>query len=176
VTDGTHPAARRHQRVAAYAVLTRPGGDDLSGPTAELLLTRISALGHHPGAWTLPGGGVDHGEAPRGAVIRELMEETGLRVVPGRLLDVHDSHFTGRAPDGVIEDYHGIHLIFAAELATGPGSTSPSVLELDGTTDAVGWVSVAEIEAGEVEVLDVVRFAIDSCQRQRPAADRWSFR
>jgi 8-oxo-dGTP diphosphatase len=142
---------RRHQRVAAYAVLTRSGDDG----TVELLLTRISARGHHVGVWTLPGGGVDHGEPPRNAVRRELLEETGLAIVVGDLLDVHDSHFTGRAPDGVTEDYHGIHLIFAAEL--GPDASEPVVVEADGTTDAVTWIPVADIEAGQIEVLDVVR-------------------
>lgn len=126
---------RRHQRIAAYAVLTRSGR---GGGSPELLLTRISGRGHHAGAWTLPGGGVDHGESPRDAAVRELMEETALVVVVGDLLDVHDSHFTGRAPDGVIEDYHGIHLIFAADLE--PGAGQPTVVETDGTTDAVAWI------------------------------------
>ena len=166
----TDDRPRRHQRVAVYAVLTRPGGDDLSGPAVELLLTRISALGHHPGAWTLPGGGVDHGEAPRDAVVRELMEETGLRVVPGRLLDVHDSHFTGRAPDGVVEDYHGIHLIFDAEILGDAEVAAPAVVEADGTTDAVAWIPVADIETGRIEVLGVVRFVTEPWARLAPRA------
>jgi len=31
------------------------------------------------GSWTLPGGRIHQGEAPRAAVVRELREETGLR-------------------------------------------------------------------------------------------------
>ena len=41
---------------------------------------RISARGFHTGSWTLPGGGVDHGEAPRTAVVREVREECGVDV------------------------------------------------------------------------------------------------
>jgi 8-oxo-dGTP diphosphatase len=145
---------RRHQRVAAYAVLTRAAADG----SVELLLTRISARGHHPGAWTLPGGGVDHGESPRAAVVRELAEETGLAIVAGDLLDVHDSHFTGRAPDGVTEDYHGIHLIFAARFVD-PGQR-PAVVEVEGTTDEVAWIPVAELHAGGVQTLEVVQFVL----------------
>lgn len=145
----------RRQRVAAYGVLSRTTDDG----SAELLLTRISSRGHDPGAWTLPGGGVDHGEPPRDAVRRELAEETGLSVVVGELLDVHDSHFTGRAPNGVIEDFHGIHLVFAAELA--PGAGQPRVVEADGTTDAVAWILVADVTAGRIDVLDLVRFVTE---------------
>jgi len=131
--SGDHPL-RRHQRVAAYAALTRVAADG----TVELLLTRISARGHHSGAWTLPGGGVDHGEPPRAAVVRELAEETGLAVVVGDLLDVHDSHFTGRAPDGVTEDYHGIHLVFDASLLEDGAEVPPSRGSLSPTSSPAG--------------------------------------
>jgi len=149
--DPVHaPDLRRHQRLAAYAVLRREPD--------EILLTRISPRGHHPGAWTLPGGGVAHGEDPRAALVREVCEETGLVVRAGVLLDVHSSHFVGRAPDGVVEDYHGVHLILSAEL--GDPSVQPGVVEVGGTTDAVAWVPVQRVDAGEVEVLDVVRAAL----------------
>ena len=56
----------------------------------------------------------------------------------GDLLDVHDLHFAGTAPSGRHEDFHGIHLIFAATVAA---DAEPRVVEVDGTTDAVAWVS-----------------------------------
>lgn len=140
MSDVAHP----RQRVAAYARIIR---DD------TLLLTRISANGHHTGHWSLPGGGIDHGEHPRDAVVREVYEETGLRARVGRLLDVHDTHFTGVAPSGRTEDYHGIHLVFAAAVDDAPAY----VTEADGTTDAVAWVPLDRLEAQPV--LELVRFA-----------------
>jgi 8-oxo-dGTP diphosphatase len=44
--------------------------------------------GHEPGAgrWSLPGGRVEPGETDAEALVREMREETGLVVRPGRLL------------------------------------------------------------------------------------------
>ena len=90
-------ATARMQRVAAKVVVRRGG---------SVLLTRNSARGPRPGTWTLPGGGVDHGEAPADAAVREVAEETGLVATLDRLLGVHDEHFTGTAPHGREEDFH----------------------------------------------------------------------
>jgi len=138
----------RQQRIAAYALVRREGA---------VLLTRISPLGHHRGAWTLPGGGVDHGERPAAALAREVAEECGVECTVGHLLDVHDVHFTGMAPSGQLEDYHGVHLIFAAVVSA---DAEPHVVETDGTTDAVAWVPIAEIEAEGVPVLELVTHAL----------------
>ncbi|CAB4916437.1 unannotated protein [freshwater metagenome] len=137
----------RLQRVAAYAVVLRG---------RDVLLTRLSGRAAHPGMWTLPGGGVDHGERPAAALAREVEEECGLACEVGDLLGVHDTHFSGHAPSGRIEDYHGIHLLFAATVGDG----EPRVVEVDGTTDEVAWVDRADVESGRVPVLDVVTHAL----------------
>jgi 8-oxo-dGTP diphosphatase len=140
------PAER--QRLAAYALARR---DD------AVLLTRHSALGPRPGTWTLPGGGLDHGEPPAIAVAREVLEETGLVATVGRLLGAHDEHFTGTAPHGREEDFHGIHLVYAAEVAGGV----PQVQDLEGTTDAVAWVPLADLTSGTVPVSTLVTAALE---------------
>jgi len=131
------PAPRR-QRVAAYAVLSRGGADG-----EELLLTRLAPHISFKG-WTLPGGGVDHGEHPRDAVRREILEETGLHAEPVRILDVYSTHFTGARPDGLVEDYHGIGLIFSAEVQPESLGVEPHVLDVGGSTDLARWVPVTE--------------------------------
>jgi ADP-ribose pyrophosphatase YjhB (NUDIX family) len=148
----------RLQRVAAYAVVLRGGEDD-----RQVLLTRLSARAAHPGLWTLPGGGIDHGEHPSVALAREVEEECGLACEVGALVGVHDTHFSGNAPSGRLEDYHGVHLLYAATVGDG----EPSVREVDGTTDAAAWVPVADIRAGRVEVLDLVTYALGSTQAHR---------
>ncbi len=142
-------APPQRQRVAAYALLTRDG---------EILLTRMSDRTRIPGRWTLPGGGVEHGEDPRDALRREVYEETGLHVVPGRSRDVHASHFVGARADGLVEDYHGIHLIFDADIEPGSQDAEPRVVEVGGSTELAAWVPVEEAE--RLDLLSAARHAL----------------
>ncbi len=50
-----------------------------------LLLVRLQAPTRPDPFWSVPGGGVQHGESLETAVIRELYEETGLEVAVNRL-------------------------------------------------------------------------------------------
>ncbi len=143
-------APPRRQRVAAYALLTRDG---------DVLLTRMSARTRIEGRWTLPGGGIDHGEDPRDALRREVYEETGLTAEPGRVLDVHATHFTGARADGLVEDYHGIHLIFEAELDAASRTATPHVVEVDGSTEHVEWMPLDR--ARNLDLLSAARHALD---------------
>jgi 8-oxo-dGTP pyrophosphatase MutT (NUDIX family) len=147
--DPNGAAPPRRQRVAAYALLRRGH---------EVLLTRMSGRTRIPGRWTLPGGGIDHGEEPRAALVREVYEETGLHVEPGILADVHSTHFTGARADGLVEDYHGIHLIFRATIAPGSHDVEPHVVEADGSTDLAAWVDVDEALA--LDLLSAARHAL----------------
>ena len=94
---------------------------------------------------------------PRDAVTREVREECGIDCEVGDLLDVHDIHFEGTAPSGRFEDFHGVHLVFRGNV---PDRAEPRVVETDGTTDAVAWVPVADVESGAVRVLGVVTAAL----------------
>ena len=74
-------------------------------------------------------------------------------------MTVHDDHFSGTAPSGRYEDFHAVALVF--EVAV-PADAEPVLGEVDGTTDAVAWVPLAEIESGARPVLPVVRESLGS--------------
>jgi 8-oxo-dGTP diphosphatase len=48
----------------------------------------------HSSKYSLPGGGIEIGESPKEALIREFEEETGILIKPGKVLDVGNSLFT----------------------------------------------------------------------------------
>jgi 8-oxo-dGTP diphosphatase len=97
----------RVQRVSTYGIAR--DGDCV-------LMVRIADLGGGDnGTWMLPGGGLDHGEAPEDAVVREFAEETGYRVTVDRLLEVGSDH--RMLANGT--DFHGIYVIYAVTVLGG---------------------------------------------------------
>ena len=120
------------QRVAAYAVVLSARG---------LLATEFSALTAVPGRWGMPGGGIDAGEEPADAVLREVAEETDQLVVLEELVWVQTSHWVGRSPRGTIEDFQAVRLVYRASC---PEPREPRVLDVGGTTASARWVPLAE--------------------------------
>ena len=53
----------------------------------RVLLTRRRAGTHLAGLWEFPGGKVEAGESDEAALVRELLEEIGVRVRVGRLFE-----------------------------------------------------------------------------------------
>ena len=150
----------RKQRVGAYALIRRDS-PSVDGE-GDVLLVQFSERGFHTGSWSLPGGGVEHGESPRPALEREVREECGVACAVGKLVAVHDEAFSGTAPSGRFEDYHAVLLVFSASVDP---DAVPRVAEVGGTTEAAAWVPVADVKAGTLPVLDVVRRALESAGR-----------
>jgi len=122
------------QRVAAYG---------LAVVGAEVLLTRLSSITSAPGSWTLPGGGIDPGEHPRDAVLRELYEETGLAGEVTHLLGV-DSQTSSRAvADDVVERYQAIRIVYRLHVDR---DQPLRLIDVGGSTDEARWISLAQAD------------------------------
>ena len=136
--------ARGRTRLGAYGICHDEAG--------RILLARLSVLEVDVGAWTLPGGGVDFGEHPDSAVVRELNEETGL---DGEIEDVAGifSHvYSGSAFAGG-GDLHFIGIVYRMRIVGGELRD-----EIDGTTDTSAWFGPADLTG--IRLVELAQFAV----------------
>lgn len=134
-------------RVAAYTVV-RDEHD-------RVLLCHIHPSVGVGDIWTLPGGGLDFGEPPAQAALRELEEETGFRGEIERLLDVDDRLFT--SADGR-ERMHAIRIVYAVRVVGGSLRD-----EADGSTDTCRWIEpdrAVRLRLGELARRAISRLAV----------------
>ena len=89
------------------------------------------------GEWSVPGGVLELGEELREGVRREVLEETGLQVEPGEVLDVFDSIF--RDGQGRTQ-YHYVLIDYLCHCIAEDARAGSDVSE-------VRWVSQDELAA-----------------------------
>lgn len=119
-------------RPAAYTLITR--GD-------SLLMCRLCPEEAAAGWWTLPGGGLDFGEAPESGAIRETLEETGLVVTLGELVEIQSEVFAFTE-----RDMHAIRFIYRADSCQGELRH-----ELEGSTDRCAFIPFAALNPEYVD-------------------------
>src|SRR5207247_8579181 len=118
------PPARAPVR---WPMVSRPGVSAIILTTEGLLLQR-RADNH---LWGLPGGAVEPGESVRAAVVREVREETGLEVVPGRLIGVYsapENYQIVNYPDGNV--IHYVSISFECRIVGGELTSGGEALEI----------------------------------------------
>lgn len=129
-------------RVAAYAVVTDDDG--------RLLLARW--VDGRRVAWTMPGGGLEPGEAPEDAVRRELREETGYSVKVGELLGIHSRVIpAGRRVQKADAPLHTLRIVYRASVTGGRLR-----FEIDGSTDRAEWFPLERVSGLQrVRLVDI---------------------
>lgn len=105
------------------------------------------------GRWSIPGGMLELGEKLREGTAREALEETGLIVEVGDVLDVFDAIYTD--PTGLTQ-YHYVLIDFLCHPVGGELRAASDVSE-------VRWISEAELDSlGMTEnTLKVIRKGFD---------------
>jgi 8-oxo-dGTP diphosphatase len=146
------PAGRT--RVGAYALCV--------DEDERILLARLSIEEVDVGAWTLPGGGLDFGEHPDAAVIRELEEETGLRGEIEEIAGVF-SHVYPKSRAAQGRDLHFLGILYHVRIVGGELRD-----EVDGSTDTAAWLTRAEL--AERRLVEIARYGVDLAFARRSAA------
>lgn len=138
--------APRRTRLAAYAVALTNG---------SILLARIAAGHQGEGKWTLPGGGVEWGEHPEDALIREVYEETGFSVTRYSLLGINSRVFNASR---LHSDLHAVRLLYDV-----PFEGDPTVTEIGGSVDDASWVPLDTIAS--MKTVELVRIGLEMKRR-----------
>lgn len=144
----------RELRVAAYAVCVRH---------EEMLLARwVGRDGSKK--WTLPGGGMEHGEDPVDTVVREVEEETGYTAEMTALLGLDSVRRRYPRKLGAFADFQGLRIVYEGRVTGGELRH-----ETNGSTDMAAWHPLAAVTGLErVELVDIGL----ELWRSRPAVGR----
>lgn len=140
-------------RPAAYTLITH--GD-------SLLMCRLCPPEQWTGWWTLPGGGLDFGEPPEAGAVRETLEETGLEIELGELVEVQSELFD--FPD---KDMHAIRFIYRVIRWSGELRN-----EVDGSTDTCAFIPFEALdpeyrhgEFDEIRMVELARRGLELARR-----------
>lgn len=126
--DNNHSelSAKCHDVGVAVGIIIAKNGE-------VLMMQRTGSTG--TGTWAIPGGGIEFGETPEEAAVRETREETGLKV--------NDLEFVGYTND-VHEErpLHYVTLRFFTNNIVG----TPTITEPEKCT-GMGWFSITNLPA-----------------------------
>lgn len=160
--------ARAQKRAAVALTIVDEGmGADLSGienpglwsdRPAILLTKRAVGLRKHAGQWALPGGGIDAGESPEEAALRELQEEVGL--------DLPLESIVGKLDDFVT--HSGFCITPVVVWAGATAGFTPSEAEVASTHR----IPVTEFMRPDAPLLDAIEGSLHPVLRM-PVGNKW---
>lgn len=141
-------------RVGAYCVIV---DDD-----RRLLMSRWIE-GPAP-LWSMPGGGLEEGEDPADAAVREVYEETGYEVALGELLGIDSLVVPGERRLKPGDTLHALRIIFTASVTGGQLRH-----EVGGSSDRAAWIPLDEL--ADLPQVGLVKIAVEMAGLDRRAPD-----
>jgi 8-oxo-dGTP diphosphatase len=135
---------QKRTRLGSYSLCLDDAG--------RILLARLSPLEVFVGSWTMPGGGVDFGEHPDAAAIRELEEETGLKGEIEQVAGIFSHVYTKSRFSGG-DDLHFLGIVYRMRIVGGDLRD-----EVDGSTDTCAWLSPAELRS--LPLVELAQFGV----------------
>lgn len=132
----------RETRTGAYGICITNG----------TILVIHKAKGPYKGRYDLPGGGVEFGESPAEAVVREFLEETGTTVVVKEIVGAFSrvSKFVSDTGTQMVELHHMGFLYMVTQIEPGsPVKTDPDGLDSLGAV----WLPLADVSPAMISPL-----------------------
>ncbi|SJM63120.1 NUDIX hydrolase [Gulosibacter sp. 10] len=133
-------------RVGAYGVIVQD---------RKILLAHWNA--HGRSGWTLPGGGIEAGEDPYEAAVREIREETGYEASIDQMLGVDsivvNARNRKRAGKPAEAPLQNVRIVYLASIVGGELRH-----EVDGTTDEAKWFDLSEVKT--LQTVSLVKVAM----------------
>ena len=115
------------------------------------------------GKWSLPGGMLELGESLHEGVVREVQEETGLKVKPVELIELLDRIVREENPEGKRVRYHYVIADYLCRVVGGS-------LHASSDAEAVRWTERAEWNSHSALALDPITVHVIEAAWQRAAA------
>ena len=103
------------------------------------------ARGGYLGKLDLPGGGIEHTETPEEALVREINEEAGLKVIDYELIGVVTNNIVWQMKRDTIEDLHHFGVLYKVK-TEGTLKTTPDGLDSNGCN----WYEIKKLKKDEV--------------------------
>lgn len=111
-------------------------GAFIQNKNGEFLIVKRSDVDEFmAGMWELPGGGIEVGENSQEGLKREVFEETGLHVIVGKPLGVHDYMYNGGN-----ESVHRVEITFLCSFK------ESDIVHLSFEHSDYKWISPSEIK------------------------------
>ena len=138
-------------RVGAYGVIVRDGA---------ILLSHWNE--HGRSGWTLPGGGIENGEHPATAAVREILEETGYVAELDRLLGIDTHIIPGRnRPGPMNRPLQALRIVYRAHVVSGDLTD-----EIGGSTDEARWIPLDQLDG--LHTVELVRVGLTLNETEPP--------